>query len=82
MSEGRPDRAIDLHKLAAQNGEGLAPELFALFDHGRNFDNTTGNVVAFPSPALPLPRLWSDLGPSDRDNVIAFPPATGKTSGR
>ena len=28
MSKDRPDLSIDLHKLAAQNGEGLAPELF------------------------------------------------------
>ena len=81
MSDDRPDLSIDLHKLAAQNGEGLAPELFALFDHGRNFDNTAENVVALLSPDLPFSRLWSDTGPGDRDNIIAFPPGTGKTSG-
>ena len=45
MSEGRPDRAIDLHKLAAQNGEGLAPILSALFDRSRDFRDDVANVA-------------------------------------
>ena len=82
MSADRPDLPIDLHKLAAQNGEGLAPELFALFDRSRIAAYDAENVLEFPARDLPSPRHRSDAGSSDRDNVVAFRPVTGKTSGR
>ena len=51
MSEQGPDPSllIGLHKLAAQNGEGLVPELYALLADPRLPESGDTNVVPFPS---------------------------------
>jgi len=82
MSEDRPDLPIDLHKLAAQNGEGLAPELFALFDRNRACDGGSDTLVQFPARDLRCARRRREAELAGTDNVVAFRPGTGKALGR
>lgn len=53
MKDERPDASlfIGLHKLAAQNGDGLVPELYELLMRRNHADETDGNVVNFPARA-------------------------------
>lgn len=51
MNDQRPDgfTMIGLHKLAAQTGEGLVPELHALFRQHAERQNIHQNVTLFPT---------------------------------
>jgi hypothetical protein len=77
---------IGLHKLAAQNGDGLVPELYDLLSNRAQQAQSHSNVTAFPlwevrsageEPDVPLGQ-----DAADGRNVIAFEPPAGKTAGR
>ncbi len=79
MSDERPEAfmMIGLHKLAAQNGDGLVPELYALLTRRAEIMESA-NVTAFPlQDARPPARSASFEGASAlearNDNVVAFP---------
>ncbi|QRM57005.1 hypothetical protein [Sinorhizobium sp. BG8] len=72
---------IGLHKLAAQNGDGLLPELYALMTRRAEMLEQNPNVVEFPTwetrlpgRGLPFESDGLDLEPQ-QDNVVAFPQA-------
>lgn len=79
MSDERPEAfmMIGLHKLAAQRGDGLVPELYALLTRRAEMLETE-NVTEFPvASARPPARIASFEGASAlearNDNVVAFP---------
>ncbi|WP_439624256.1 hypothetical protein [Shinella sp.] len=79
MNDKRPEAfmMIGLHKLAAQNGDGLVPELYALLTRRAEVLETE-NVTEFPvQNARPPSRTASFEGTSAlearNDNVVAFP---------
>ena len=79
MSDERPEAfmMIGLHKLAAQNGDGLVPELYALLTRRADMLETE-NVTEFPvHSARPPARQASFEGTpaleARNDNVVAFP---------
>jgi len=68
---------IGLHKLAAQNGDGLVPELYALLTRRAEMLESA-NVTAFPmeSARPPVRRAAFEEGTAleaRNDNVVAFP---------
>ena len=68
---------IGLHKLAAQNGDGLVPELYALLTRRADMLQSA-NVAEFPlHSARPPARLAAFEGTSAlearNDNIVAFP---------
>ena len=68
---------IGLHKLAAQNGDGLVPELYALLTRRADMLESE-NVTEFPlASARPPARAANFEGPNGlearNDNVVAFP---------
>ena len=68
---------IGLHKLAAQNGDGLVPELYALLTHRAEMLESA-NVTAFPIESARPPARLSGFEPGPaldarNDNVLAFP---------
>ncbi|QRI66097.1 hypothetical protein JQ506_13255 [Shinella sp. PSBB067] len=79
MSDERPEAfmMIGLHKLAAQNGDGLVPELYALL--ARRADMLeSANATEFPVQSVrPPARAAAFEGESAlearNDNVVAFP---------
>ena len=81
MSSDKPDgfMLIGLHKLAAQNGDGLIPELHALLTREARLQAENPNVSVFPvwetrSPARAVPFEPADQAPVEAgDNVVAFP---------
>ncbi|PXA83009.1 hypothetical protein DMC25_18540 [Caulobacter sp. D4A] len=71
MNEERPDTSlfIGLHKLAAQNGDGLVPELYALLTARAEAAADMTNVVAMPK----LPKVMSaEVSSGDGARVLAF----------
>lgn len=79
MSDERPEAfmMIGLHKLAAQNGDGLVPELYALLTRRADMLESE-NVMDFPLvSARPPARAASFEGlhglEARNDNVVAFP---------
>lgn len=84
MSSDRPDgfMMIGLHKLAAQNGDGLIPELYALLTREAHMQAESPNVSVFPvwetrSPARAVPFEPADQQQIEAgDNVVAFPQRT------
>lgn len=79
MNDERPEAymMIGLHKLAAQNGDGLVPELYALMTR-RSQMRDTPNVAEFPrDSARPpaRPRSFESVPALDarNDNILAFP---------
>lgn len=79
MNDERPDAfmMIGLHKLAAQNGDGLVPELYALLTRRADMLESE-NVTEFPlASARPPVRAASFEGTqaleARNDNVVAFP---------
>jgi hypothetical protein len=77
---------IGLHKLAAQNGDGLVPELFELLSNRAQLAQCHSNVTAFPLLEVRSPGEEPDapLGQDAADgrNVIAFETPARKTGGR
>ncbi|QND47946.1 hypothetical protein HB780_20035 [Rhizobium lusitanum] len=88
MNDEGPDgfMMIGLHKLAAQNGDGLVPELYELLMRRAEEQRQAPNVTAFPSWQARLPGEQSDISLDitavDGTNVIAFTPRPGKTVDR
>jgi hypothetical protein len=85
MTDKSPDglTLIGLHRLAAQNGDGLAPELYELLMRRAEEAPSGANVTQFPiletrfpgeKPEKPL-----DGAPTRGENVIAFAPRKGKS---
>lgn len=80
MNGDKPDgfMMIGLHKLAAQNGDGLIPELYNLLARESRFRAENPNVTEFPvwearPPARDIPFEQRETTGAARDNVIAFP---------
>ncbi len=71
MNEERRDTSlfIGLHKLAAQNGDGLVPELYALLTARAEAAADNTNVVAFPTG---LKSQSSDLPVKETGKVLSF----------
>ncbi|MBW6423208.1 hypothetical protein KX729_17255 [Rhizobium sp. XQZ8] len=69
MNEERRDASlfIGLHKLAAQNGDGLVPELYALLTARAEADMT--NVVTFPAGSR---SQSSDVPIDEMGRVLSF----------
>ncbi|CAN7371455.1 hypothetical protein LJR251_002198 [Rhizobium rhizogenes] len=84
MNDKGPDgfMMIGLHKLAAQNGDGLVPELYELLMRRAEEQRQAPNVTAFPSWQVRLSGEQSDITAGDGTNVIAFTPRPGKTVDR
>lgn len=79
MNDERPESfmMIGLHKLAAQNGDGLVPELHALLTRPAERPES-GNVTPFPlrdarPPARSAPFEETCVLEARNDNVVAFP---------
>jgi hypothetical protein len=79
VNDERPESfmMIGLHKLAAQNGDGLIPELYALLTRRAEMLDSV-NVTEFPvASARPPARIASFEGArpleARNDNVVAFP---------
>ena len=74
---------IGLHKLAAQNGDGLVPELYELLMRRAEEQRRAANVATFPAWKTRQPGEAPDqpLDEASRDgaNVIAFAPDVDKT---
>jgi hypothetical protein len=77
---------IGLHKLAAQNGDGLVPELYDLLMRRAEEQQRAANVASFPAWKARLPGEAPDqsLDEASRSgaNVIAFAPRVDKTVAR
>ncbi len=77
---------IGLHKLAAQNGDGLVPELYELLMRRAEEQRRAANVATFPAWKTRQPGEAPDqpLDDASRDgaNVIAFVLDVDKTVAR
>jgi hypothetical protein len=60
---------IGLHKLAAQNGDGLVPELYALLSARSDAAPDITNVVALPAAPKSAETC---LGPGEAGRNLAF----------
>jgi len=79
VNDERPEAfmMIGLHKLAAQNGDGLVPELYALLTRRADIMDSA-NVTEFPlhsarPPARPAAFEGASALEARNDNVVAFP---------
>ncbi|MFK0162210.1 hypothetical protein [Rhizobium sp. NPDC090279] len=88
MIDNGPDgfMLIGLHKLAAQNGDGLVPELYELLMRRAEEQQRAANVSSFPAWKARLPGEAPDQ-PLDKKNgdggnVVAFAPYVDKTVAR
>ena len=90
MKDQRPEgfMMIGLHKLAAQNGDGLVPELYDLLMKNAERQADYPNVTEFPYWETRMPGVEPDkpLGreAANGNNIVAFPPVrkAGKTGKR
>ncbi|KAA1182529.1 hypothetical protein FP026_10690 [Rhizobium tropici] len=77
---------IGLHKLAAQNGDGLVPELYELLMRRAEEQQRAANIASFPVWKVRRPGEAPDqpLGETSRNgaNVVAFAPDVDKTVAR
>ncbi|ARM89607.1 hypothetical protein RHEC894_CH03335 [Rhizobium sp. CIAT894] len=79
MNDQRPDgfTMIGLHKLAAQSGDGLVPELYELFQQHAQRQQIYRNVTLFPTweARMPGEAATRPLGAAaaNGDNILAFP---------
>ena len=85
MIDNGPDgfMLIGLHKLAAQNGDGLVPELYELLMRRAEERQRAANVATFPAWKARMPGEAPDqpLDEASRDgaNVVAFAPRVDKS---
>ncbi len=85
MSDERPDQymMIGLHKMAAQFGDGLVPELYELLKRRSCVMEECTNVVAFPVSRVRLPADEAlPLAPLVQDNILSFPDGPAKPAAR
>lgn len=82
MNSKRPEGflMICLHKLAAQNGDGMVPELYELLCRNAG-EPQHANVTEFPIHEARMPGETSQIR-SNGDNVIAFRRRTLEVSGK
>ncbi|MBY3594432.1 hypothetical protein [Rhizobium bangladeshense] len=79
MNDQRPDSftMIGLHKLDAQSGDGLVPELYELFQQHAARQQTYHNVTLFPTweARMPGEAATRPLGAAaaNGNNILAFP---------
>lgn len=76
MNNERPDQVtmIGLHKLAAQFGDGLVPELYELLLRRTSMIDDNPNITAFPAHQVrPPARTAFGLASAPRDNILPFP---------
>ncbi|MFK3965169.1 hypothetical protein ACI2KT_16355 [Ensifer adhaerens] len=79
MNEERPDLAmmIGLHKLAAQQGDGLVPELYEILTRRARMVEENTNVAEFPTWQARAPvRDPFGLAEPKEGTILAFPRAT------
>ncbi|MFS8044288.1 hypothetical protein [Rhizobium sp. BR 314] len=85
MIDDSPDGVmlIGLHNLAAQNGDGLVPELYELLMRRAEEQQRAPNVATFPTWKVRRPGEASDriAGTTALDgaNIVAFAPDVDKT---
>ncbi|EJZ17716.1 hypothetical protein NE852_17135 [Rhizobium sp. Pop5] len=88
MNDQRPDgfTMIGLHKLAAQSGDGLVPELYELFQQHAGRQRFYPNVTLFPTweARMPGEATTRSLGPAaaNGNNVVAFPSHAARAAKR
>ncbi|MGO4624073.1 hypothetical protein AB4Z34_18325 [Ensifer sp. 2YAB10] len=78
MNEERPELAmmIGLHKLAAQQGDGLVPELYEILTRRARMVEENANVAEFPTwQARPSVRDPLGLAEPKEATILAFPRA-------
>lgn len=78
MNEERPDLCmmIGLHKLAAQHGDGLVPELYEILTQRARMLDENSNVAEFPIyQARPPVRDPLGLSEPKEGTILAFPRA-------
>ena len=78
MNEERPELAmmIGLHKLAAQQGDGLVPELYEILTRRARMVEENANVAEFPTwQARPPVRDPLGLAEPKEGTILAFPRA-------
>ncbi|HEV7319960.1 MAG TPA: hypothetical protein VGO04_15290 [Ensifer sp.] len=78
MNEERPDLCmmIGLHKLAAQNGDGLVPELYEILTRRARMLDENDNVAEFPAwQTRPPVRDPLGLAEPKEATILAFPRA-------
>lgn len=72
---------IGLHKMAAERGDGLIPEMLEVLKRGREGFDAGGDLVQFPEHRnVPREATWRPA--SNENNVIAFPIARRGALGR
>ena len=71
---------IGLHKLAAERGDGLIPELLALYAARHREAMQAPNGVAFPEELASPPCAHAFEEAVGNDNVIAFKPYLAQKS--
>jgi hypothetical protein len=82
MTDKRPEgfMMIGLHKLAAQNGDGLVPELYDLMVRHAEMREHYHNVTEFPvwDARMPGQQPEKPLGleAANGNNVVAFAPVS------
>ena len=76
MSDQTPNEflMIGLHKLAAERGDGLIPELAALYADRQRRTMESSNVVRFPEELTSPASAFAGEQVVGNDNVIAFRP--------
>ncbi|WP_064684858.1 hypothetical protein [Rhizobium bangladeshense] len=86
MNDQRPDgfTMIGLHKLAAQSGDGLVPELYELFQQHTARQQIYQNVTLFPTweARMPGEAATRPLGAAaaNGNNILAFPLPAAKAA--
>ncbi|MBB2673366.1 UNVERIFIED_ORG: hypothetical protein GGE44_002931 [Rhizobium esperanzae] len=88
MNDQHPDgfTMIGLHKLAAQSGDGLVPELYQLFQQHAERQQFHPNVILFPTWEARMPGEATTralgLAAANGNNILAFPSLAARAGKR
>ena len=63
---------VGLHKMAAERGDGLVPEMLEILKRSREGFDERADVMHFPTSELDVSPLGTRSA-SNENNVIAFP---------
>lgn len=63
---------VGLHKMAAERGDGLIPEMLEILKRSREGFDASANVMHFPTSDLDVSPMEARPA-SNENNVIAFP---------
>ena len=63
---------VGLHKMAAERGDGLVPEMLEVLKRAREGFDERADVMHFPERELDVPPMATRPA-SNENNVIAFP---------